>query len=60
MSYQRVKYKLTNNDISESASNPLWLTTDPKNWESSENTLKALVWTMPILINYIGVEEIYG
>lgn len=36
MNYQRVKYKLTNNDTQQT----IWLDNDPKEWDNSNRTLK--------------------
>ena len=44
MSYQRVKYKLINNDTNIS----IWLEHDPINWDSSEKTLKRSTKTFGV------------
>uniref|UniRef100_UPI0035616B13 hypothetical protein n=1 Tax=Seonamhaeicola sp. TaxID=1912245 RepID=UPI0035616B13 len=48
MRYQKVKYKLINNDIALSDTNPLWLTTDPQNWDTSDKTLKRSTKTFGV------------
>lgn len=44
MNFEKVKYKLTNNDTK----NSIWLENDPKNWDKSERTLKRSTKTFGV------------
>jgi hypothetical protein len=52
MSAYTRKYKLINNDISQSATNPLWLTNNPRNSDKSKRTLKRSIKSFATFTQY--------
>jgi hypothetical protein len=52
MGAQTRKYKLINNDISQSATNPLWLTNNPRNSDKSKRTLKRSIKSFATFTQY--------